>query len=180
MSAKNSQNPESTRSHKFDLLSGRRGTALKLLPVLAAFWLMISGHYTPLLLTLGMLSVVVVVWVTLRMDIVDDESLPLRLLPRMPRYWLWLGGQIFVSAFTVLRLVWSPRRTPRPVIATVPARDLSDLSKVIYANSITLTPGTLSLSLHEEVIEVHGIQHEDVEHLQEGAMLERVRDLEAR
>ncbi|MFI0350148.1 Na+/H+ antiporter subunit E [Actinomadura sp. 9N407] len=180
MPARKTEDPESPRSHEFGRFNGRRGTALKLSPLLAAFWLAISGHYTPLLLTLGILSVVLVMWVVLRMDVVDDESLPLRLLPRIPGYWLWLGGQIFVSAFTVLRLVWSPRRKLRPVIATVPADDLSDLSKVVYANSITLTPGTLSLSLHEKVIEVHGIEQEGIEQLREGAMLERVRDLEGR
>lgn len=157
--------------------NGRRATALKLLPLLAAFWLVISGHYTPLLLTLGASSVVLVVWVIWRMQIVDDESLPLRLVPRLPRYLLWLGGQVALSALTVLRLVWSPRSGIRPAVGTVAAADLPDLSKVVYANSITLTPGTLSVSFRDDDIEVHAIQREGIADLRDGAMRARVEGL---
>ncbi|TDB88949.1 cation transporter [Actinomadura sp. KC216] len=160
--------------------SRRRATALQLVPLLVAFWLVISGHYTPLLLILGAFSVVLVVWVVLRMAVIDEESLPLRLVPRLPRYLLWLGGQILLSALTVVRLVWSPRRRPRPVVGTMPTTGLSDMSKVVYANSITLTPGTLSVSFREEDIEVHSIHQEGLTELEGGAMLDRVTRLEAR
>ncbi|TDC82463.1 Na+/H+ antiporter subunit E [Actinomadura sp. 7K507] len=156
-----------------------RGMALKLLPLLAAFWLIVSGHYTPLVLMLGALSVVLVVVVVVRMAVADEEGLPMRVLPRLPRYLLWLGWQILLSALAVLRMVWSPRR-PRPVVATVPAAELPDLSKVIYANSITLTPGTLSVSFRNEDIEVHSIQRAGITDLEGGAMLDRVRGLEGR
>ncbi|MGP4028749.1 Na+/H+ antiporter subunit E [Actinomadura sp. 3N407] len=145
--------------------------------MLAAFWLAISGHYTPLLLMLGALSVVLVVWVIWRMQVVDDESLPLRLVPRLPRYLLWLSGQIMLSALTVLRLVWSPRSRIRPAVGMVAAADLPDLSKVIYANSITLTPGTLSVSFRDDDIEVHGLQREGIAGLRGGAMRTRVEGL---
>ncbi|MFD0854587.1 Na+/H+ antiporter subunit E, partial [Actinomadura adrarensis] len=93
-----------------ELFREHRATALRLLPVLALFWLLISGHYTPLLLTLGALSVLLVVWVILRMEAGDEEGAPLRPmrpLRRMPRYLVWLTGQVMLSAFAVLRLVWS-------------------------------------------------------------------------
>ncbi|TDC54035.1 cation transporter [Actinomadura sp. KC345] len=157
----------------------RRGMALKLPPVLAAFWLIVSGHYTPLLLMLGALAVFLTVVVVTRMAVADEEGLPLRILPRLPWYLLWLCWQILLSALAVLRLVWSPRR-PRPVVAAVPAGELPDLSKVIYANSITLTPGTLSVSFRDEDIEVHAIQQAGITGLESGAMLDRVKGLEGR
>ncbi|TDB91234.1 Na+/H+ antiporter subunit E [Actinomadura sp. 7K534] len=162
------------------LLSRHRGTALALPPLLAAFWLVMSGHYTWLLLTLGAASVCLVVWVIWRMQVVDDESLPLQVLPRLPGYLLWLIGQIMVSAVTVLRLVWSPRRKIRPGVGTVPAAGMSDLSKVIYANSITLTPGTLSVSFRNGDIEVHALRAEGVAEVADSAMPRRVEGLEKR
>jgi multicomponent Na+:H+ antiporter subunit E len=144
------------------------------------FWLALSGHYTPLLLTLGAVSAILVIWVTVRMEIVDEESLPLRLLPRLPRYLLWLSGQVLRSGFAVVRLVWSPRRGPTSVVAKVPAGGLADLPKVVYANSITFTPGTLSLALGDEDIDVHALQRDDIGKLRAGAMLDRVRGLEPR
>ncbi|MFD0852316.1 Na+/H+ antiporter subunit E, partial [Actinomadura adrarensis] len=69
---------------------------------------------------------------------------------------------------------------PAPAVGTVPARELSDVSEVIYANSITLTPGTLSLSVDDEDIEVHALQADGIDDLRGGAMLDRVRRLESR
>jgi multicomponent Na+:H+ antiporter subunit E len=177
------RNPKASRtglSPILELFRKHRVTALKLAPILALFWLLLSGHYTPLLLTLGALSALLVVWVILRMEVGDEEGVPLRPLRRMPRYLVWLTRQILLSALTVLRLVWSPRRRPAPAVGVVPARELSDLSEVVYANSITLTPGTLSLSLSDEDIEVHALRGDDIGELRTGAMLDRVRRLESR
>lgn len=151
---------------------------LALPPVLAAFWLVLSGHYTWLLLLLGALSVVLVSWVILRMGVVDDESLPLRTVPRLPLYLVWLVGQIMLSALAVLRLVWSPRKKVRPAFGTVPAAELPELSKVVYANSITLTPGTLAVSFRGGDIEVHSLTEDGVAEVRDSAMPRRVAGLE--
>lgn len=147
--------------------------------VLAVFWLVLSGHYTWLLLSLGALSIVFVVWVSHRMEIVDHEQ-PLHLTFGVPRYALWLWGQTLRSAVEVARLVWSPRAALHPVVGPVPARDVSDLTRVVYANSITLTPGTVSMSVGDEAIEVHSLQPSWLSALREGTMLERARRLEER
>lgn len=152
----------------------------RLAPLLAAFWLLLSGHYTALLITLGAVSIALVAWIVHRMDVVDHEGLPLHLSLRTPLYWLWLGWQIIRSALSVAWKVWSPRSALRPAVGLAPARDLPELSQVIYANSITLTPGTLSLSVGDEGIEVHSIDESGLADLRAGAMLGRVRRLEAR
>lgn len=153
----------------------------RLAPFLAAFWLLLSGHFTVLLTALGALSVVLVIWIVRRMDIVDHESLPLHLSPRhTPQYSLWLAGKVLQSALAVARQVWSPRGALQPVVDRTPTRDLPELSQVIYANSITMTPGTLSLSVDDEGIEVHSLQRSGISELQAGGMLTRVRRLEAR
>ncbi|TDC63731.1 cation transporter [Actinomadura sp. GC306] len=157
-----------------------RGTALALPPLLAGFWLMMSGHYTWLLLTLGALSVALVLWVVGRMRVADDESLPLRMVPRLPLYLLWLVGQIMLSALSVLRLVWSPRTAVKPAFGTVPAGDMREVAKVVYANSITLTPGTLAVSFSDSDIEVHSLQEGGVAEVRDSAMPRRVRGLEKR
>ncbi|HEY8482348.1 MAG TPA: Na+/H+ antiporter subunit E [Spirillospora sp.] len=156
----------------------RRAAALALPPLLAAFWLVMSGHYTWLLLTFGALSVVLVTWVVRRMRIVDDESLPLRIVPRLPVYLAWLVGQIMLSALSVLRLVWAPRGKARPAFGTVPAAELPEVSKVVYANSITLTPGTLAVSFREGDIEVHSLRADGVAEVRDSAMPRRVEGLE--
>lgn len=153
--------------------------AAGLVAVLAVFWLVLSGHYTPLLLTLGTASVALVVWIAHRMEIVDHEQ-PVHVSPGLPRYALWLAGQIFLAALGVARLVWSPRPGLVPAVGTVPADEMSHLAQAIYANSITLTPGTLTMSVDDEAVQVHSLQPSGLGGLRRGAMLARVRRLESR
>lgn len=153
---------------------------LGLAVLLVAFWLVLSGHVAPVPLASGLLSVAFVVWLTRRMRIVDRESLPVHLVPRLPWYLPWLVKEILRSSLSVTRQVWSPRLRLRPAVAVAPTPDLPELSQVIYANSITLTPGTLSLSVHDEGIEVHSLHASGIGALRTGGMLDRVWRLEVR
>lgn len=150
-----------------------------LIALLSVYWLVLSGHYTALLLVLGAASVALVFWIVRRMDLVDLEG-PARLGTTVAWYLPWLVIQVFVSALAVARLVWSPRPVLRPAVGRAPLGDESELLRVVYANSITLTPGTLSLSLDEEAVTVHSLDPAGLDQLRGGAMLRRVRRLEAR
>jgi multicomponent Na+:H+ antiporter subunit E len=147
---------------------------------LAVFWLLLSGHYTALLLMFGVLSVFLVVVLVSRMDVADGARFRVRLPLRAPLYAGWLAWQVLMSSLAVLRQVWSPRLAPRPAVGVTPVEDLSEVGTVVYANSITLTPGTLSLQLDDSGIEVHALRKSDLDGLQSGVMLERLRQLEGR
>jgi multicomponent Na+:H+ antiporter subunit E len=147
---------------------------------LAAFWLLLSGHYTGWLLMFGVLSILLVVVLVRRMDVADGTRYRVRLSLRAPRYAGWLTWQILMSSLAVLRQVWSPRPAPRPAVAVTPVDDLSEVGTVVYANSITLTPGTLSMQLDDAGIEVHALRGTDLDGLQSGVMLDRVQQLEGR
>jgi multicomponent Na+:H+ antiporter subunit E len=147
-------------------------------PPLILFWLVLSGHYTGLLLTLGGVSVALVCWLSWRAAFPERESVAFPLSPRLPRYAVWLVKEVLVSAFAVVRRVWSPRPGLRPSVARTPSPHLSVLTQVVYANSITLTPGTLALDVDEDQIEVHALDPDDLDDLRDGRMLRRVRALE--
>lgn len=149
---------------------------LGLAVVLVAIWLANSGIYTPLVLGLGVLSVILVLWIAHRMDVVDHESIPLYLTPRLPAYYGWLLWQIILSNLDVARRICSGNITP--TVADIPIRNLSDMSTVIYANSITLTPGTVVMDLDDERIRVHALSHEGITALLSGEMERRIRQLE--
>lgn len=151
---------------------------LRTAPFPALFWLVLSGHYTALLLTLGLVSVTTVCWLILRAGL-DRHGVTLPFVLRLPVFVLWLSGQVLVSAWSVVRKVWSPRLELRPVVASTPA-DMPVWSQVIYANSITLTPGTLALYIGDDYIKVHSLVQADVDALGNGRMLNRVRRTETR
>ena len=152
--------------------------ALTLFAGLYGLWLGLSGHYTPFLLAIGAACTAFVVAVAMRMDVVDHEGHPIHLGYRIPLYLGWLTIQILLSALTVTRIVLSPRLRIDPVLETVPSSQKSDLGRVIFANSITLTPGTLSAAVTEGGVEVHALTRHGMDELKAGGMDRRVTAVE--
>jgi len=145
---------------------------------LAAFWLLNSGHYTLLILSIGLISIALVLYIAHRMDVVDHESQPLHLTLKIPGYHLWLAKEIILSNISVVKHIWLGNESISPTLATIKASQKTDMGKVIYANSITLTPGTVAVDLTGDQIMVHALLREDFEALEAGEMDRRVTRLE--
>jgi multicomponent Na+:H+ antiporter subunit E len=146
--------------------------------VLAVIWLLNSGHYSPLLLELLLLSVAFVVFIAHRMDMIDHESIPLRIVMRTVPYFWWLFKQLVLSNIDVVKRIWAGPGAVDPVMAVMPIRQKTDIGRVILANSITLTPGTIALALSSDSVTVHALSAQVWESLRDGEMDQRVRDLE--
>jgi multicomponent Na+:H+ antiporter subunit E len=148
---------------------------IALFSLLLAVWLLNSGHYTVLITSFGVASCALVVWLARRMGIVDDEGIPIHLLPRLPRYLPWIVGEVVRSNLDVARRIlglgW-PDVSPR--LLDVPTSQHTDLGRALYANSITLTPGTVSIWVHGTRITVHAIAEDVADELLEGEMDRRV------
>jgi len=148
---------------------------------LAVIWLLLSGHYTLLLLSCGLFSVALVVVLALRMDVVDHEGHPLHLNSKaLVIYWCWLLKEIFVSNIYVCRLILSPAMPISPTVIALRSSQSSDLARVIFANSITLTPGTVTIDVDGDITEVHAITEEAATSLLQGSMDSKVTALESR
>ncbi len=152
--------------------------AISLGVVLAVVWLLLSGHFEPLILTLGLASCVVVVAITRRMDLIDHEGHPIHLTRRVVGYWLWLGWEIVKANIDVARRVLVPRMVITPTMVRLASSQKSDLGLVIYANSITLTPGTISVVVGPGEILVHALSREAAQELEGGDMDRRVSQVE--
>ncbi len=146
--------------------------------VLFALWLLLSGHFVPLLLTLGVLSCALVVWIAARMDVIDHEAIPLQLGLSFLGYLCWLGKEITKANIDVARIILNPTLPISPIMLRVPASQRSDVGKVIFANSITLTPGTVSVEVMDDEILVHAITKDAAEELARGEMDRRVSAVE--
>ena len=151
---------------------------ISLFLTLAVFWLINSGHYTFLILSLGLISIALVVYIAHRMDVVDHESQPLLIPLRIPSYHLWLIKEIILANISVVKHIWLGNKTISPVLTTIKAHQKTDMGKVIYANSITLTPGTVAVDVVGDEITVHALLRQNIEELQAGEMDRRVCRLE--
>ncbi len=152
--------------------------AISLGITLYATWLLLSGHYTPRLLGLGVASSALAVALARRMDVIDHESYPVHITPRLITYWLWLLKEIVVANLDVAKRVLHPRMPIEPHFIRVKTTQPSELGQVIYANSITLTPGTVSVQLEGDEILVHALTRETAKALETGEMDRRVTQLE--
>ena len=151
---------------------------ISLFLILALFWLLNSGHYTLLIITLGLISIALVLYIAHKMDVVDHESQPLHLTLRIPGFQLWLTKEIILANISVVKHIWLGNETISPVLTTIKASQKTDIGKVIYANSITLTPGTVAVDLVGDQITVHALLRENIEALQAGEMDRRISRLE--
>ena len=154
--------------------------------LLLGAWTLWSGlpwpwgeHFEPLLLVMGMLSTALVIFIAWRMDIIDSEGAPLQLTTfRTAAYIPWLAWEIVKANIDVARRILGPRLSISPNMIVVPANQSSEIGRVVYANSITLTPGTVSVAVDETTIAVHALTREAAEGVETGEMDRRVTHLE--
>ena len=137
-------------------------------------WLLWSGHYNPLMLGFGVASCVLVVYLSSRLGIIDREGHPIHLLVRLLTYGPWLVWAIIKANLDVAGRILSPGLPISPQLIKVKAHQKTDLGRVIYANSITLTPGTVSVDVDGETFLVHAISKEAAADVETGDMDQRV------
>jgi multicomponent Na+:H+ antiporter subunit E len=145
---------------------------------LLIFWLALSGHYTPWLISMGVLSTAAVVFAAHRMGTDDREGHPIEFVPGALTYFPWLFAEIAKSAWSVTRIVLNPSLPISPTMTVVKASQRSAAGVVSYANSITLTPGTITVGVSGDRLTVHALTREGADDLEAGGMDARVRKLE--
>lgn len=153
---------------------------ISLAVTLFAFWLLLSGHYTAMLLVIGLLCCLGITLLALRMDIVDAEGHPIGMLWRAGSYWAWLVSEIIRSAWQVSKIILSPVMPVSPTLTRVKASQKSRVGVATYANSITLTPGTISVEVDGNDIVVHALVAEGADGVESGEMDRKVTRFEGR
>jgi multicomponent Na+:H+ antiporter subunit E len=149
--------------------------------VLFAFWLLLSGHYTAFLVTAGGASAVAVVLFSRRMDVIDQEGHPISLgWHAVSSYWPWLAKEIVKSAWDVTRRILDPRLPISPTLVSFAPGQRTNVGRVIHANSITLTPGTITVEAGAREFVVHALTREGGAGLAGSEMDRRVTTMEGK
>lgn len=142
-------------------------------------WVILSGLLDAFHISLGILSCALVTWLSSGL-LFNDRSLSfysrLRQVSRLPLYLSWLLWQIVLANIHVLRISFSPRvkEQIQPQLVRFRSGLKSDFEKYVLAQSITLTPGTVTLQIDGDVFLVHAISDVAAKGLM-GSMADRVR-----
>ena len=123
-------------------------------------WLMLSGIYKPMLVGFGILSVALVMVIVRRMDRIDGDHVRFAIKPvKFFLYLIWLLVEIAKSNWLVTKVILARIMPIRQNLFEVPYTQKSDLGQVIFANSITLTPGTLTIETEAGDFLVHALSY---------------------
>ena len=141
---------------------------------LFAFWLALSGHYTVFLIAAGAASAALCVYAAVRMHIADREGHPIDLLPATITYHPWLIAEIIKSAWSVTKIILHPRLPISPAMTKLKASQKTAAGIATYANSITLTPGTITVGASGNTLTVHALVNNNARELERGEMDARV------
>ena len=145
---------------------------------LTFFWLTMSGHYTTFILSLGAGSILFVLYLTRRMDFFDQDTFQFSIKWRHLGYWIWLGKEIFNANIAVAKVILSPKLKISPQMIEFKSSQKTELGLVIFANSITLTPGTVSVDIEDDKVIIHALNAELAEGVLNGEMDKKVTALE--
>jgi len=150
-----------------------------LLVALFVFWTLMSGMFTPFLLGLGVASVVAVAWLARRMEVADAEGHPAHLrLVAVLSYWTWLAKEIGLSGMRVARIILDPRLPISPTLVRFQPAQKTAVGLATHANSITLTPGTITVQANHHEFLVHALTRDGAAGVVESEMNRRVRHFE--
>lgn len=137
-------------------------------------WVLWSGYLKPLLLGLGVFSSILVVYLDYRMRPTDTHFLDGRFLLRLARYWGWLAREVVRSSLDVTRIVLSPKLPISPTVAEFETRCTLPADQALLGNSITLTPGTLTIQIADGHFVVHALTEAGARDILSGEMDRRV------
>jgi multicomponent Na+:H+ antiporter subunit E len=168
-----STDPGSQQRRAFHPTS-RVGLALSVWATLLVFWLLLSGIYTAFLVAAGIGCAAAVVALAVRMRLIDVEGHPIRYgFWAVFWYWPWLVKEIVKSAWQVSAAILHPRLPISPRVVRFKPSQKSEVGLVIHANSITLTPGTMTIEAHADEFLVHALTEETAAGVGNGSEMDR-------
>lgn len=146
--------------------------------VLLATWFVLSGHFTPFLSTLGVVASAAIVVLVHRLHVHGSGPWPLLVLRLGVSYLPWLAWQVARANLDVAARVWHPKLPISPRFVRVPHGLRTGAGLALHANSITLTPGTVTVAVEGDELLVHALTATAADDLMAGHMHDRVRELE--
>ena len=148
--------------------------------ILFVLWLLMSGIYKPMIVGFGAMSALIATYVIHRMNVVDQNKIPLKLHPvRMVQYLWWLMAEVAKSNITVTKTILARDMPIRQNLFSVDCTPKNEVAQVMFANSITLTPGTITVETEDRHFLVHALSYSEDDPVALAEMGARVKTVEA-
>ena len=148
--------------------------------IFLALWIIFNGKFTLEILLFGIVIASVIYWFMCRfMDYsLRKEWLLFRLSPLLIRYFWVLVKEIVKANVSVMKIILSPELQPEPALVFFDTELRTGMTKMMLANSITLTPGTITVSVEGNRFCVHCLDRELAEGMEESVFVELLEEME--
>ena len=148
--------------------------------LLFALWILFNGQWTGEIAVTGVvLCGLIYLFIWKFMDYSPRKEWRLcKLLPKAIAYLGYLIKEICVSAIATLRFVWSPKEEVEPQLVSFHTKVKTEAGRVVLANSITMTPGTITVDMRDDLLLVHCLDSSFAEGIDDSEMQKRVCHLE--
>ena len=125
--------------------------------LLFGFWVLLNGKWTAEIAIVGVIvCAALYAFMCSFMGYSPKKEWQLALrVPKIIGYFFYLVGEIFKSAWGTMVLIWSPEKEIQPRVTSFRTRLKTDAGKVVLANSITMTPGTITVNVEEDRFLIH-------------------------
>jgi len=155
---------------------------LMLFAALFIFWLILASNVSTSTIVIGLVATLLIVFYSFDLIFTPKEK-PVfhRLLPwRILVVFFVLLKEVIKANVVVAKIVLSPKLEIKPVFKTIKQPLKKDLTQAMFANAITLTPGTLTVDMDDDVILVHGLFEHNIDAIETGPILASFKALEGR
>ncbi|MCR5520432.1 MAG: Na+/H+ antiporter subunit E [Lachnospiraceae bacterium] len=146
-----------------------------------AVWIIFNGRFTVETAVIGIiLSGLLVLFACKILSYpIKKELLLLKILPRLIAYFFYLFGQLILANLTVIRFTLSPGKKVKSVIVTFDTEIRSPFFLTLLANSITLTPGTLTVSVNKGTYKIHCLDESFDVGIEASGFVKRIEKMDA-
>lgn len=152
--------------------------------VLFFFWILLSGKFDLKFLTYGALTAVISAWICVPLLLLPNAKGTKKYfifdvpLAKYAVYWLWLLNEVVKANIDVVKATVKSEMVINPRVIRFRIKMDNPMAHATLANSITLTPGTVTLNVTEDgLYEIHALTDGAAEGLLEGGMQKRIADL---
>ncbi len=141
-------------------------------------WLLLSGYFKTNLIVFGVISCVFVTYLSIKLKIYSSHHERIKFNLRLPLYIPWLLKEIIKSNLHVARCILGSRDSIQPQTVCAKPSQKTNTGLAVHANSITLTPATISVDIDKDEILVHALTNHSAQSIINGDIDERVSKLE--
>ena len=133
----------------------------KITLLLSVLWIFFSGNNDPLMICCGIFAIIFTVAISIYTNIISTDSYIVKVA--FFKYVYILMRDVIISSIKMIKIVYSDKLNINPGTITMNVKRLTDQEKVLFANLITMTPGTFVIAINGDCFLIHALNKNDLE-----------------